>query len=245
MFKKIYTFFNDNRVLFNASSLSFFTIFAITPTLLIILSILSYVSSFDKTIFDIKNYLFEIIIPTNRVVIQGYIDSFFANSSSMGFLGLIYVIVTSMMFFQNYEYVVNKIFNTPNRTFWEAISTYWTLTTLSPFALVLSVYLSHNFNSIINTSFFLPFFIIFLLFFINYKISPNKITKLKPTLISSFVASFIWFVAKTLFIYYIFYNTTYVSLYGSLSILIIFFLWVYLSWVIFLFGLKLSKELGA
>ena len=38
-------------------------------------------------------------------------------------------------------------------------------------------------------------------------------------------------------------NTTYVSLYGSLSVMIIFFLWVYLSWMIFLYGLQIAKFL--
>jgi len=47
-----------------------------------------------------------------------------------------------------------------------------------------------------------------------------------------------WYMAKIGFIFYVMHNKTYLSIYGGLSILLFFFLWIYISWAIFLHGLK-------
>lgn len=248
----IYAFFKADETPYHASSLSFFTIFAITPTLLILISILTYLAGVEETVTQIKIFLFELLIPTHQGVIEKHLDTFFANSTEMGYIGLVYILVTSMMFFQNYEYVVNRIFDTHNRNIFHGFLTFWILTIISPVALFLSIYLSGEVQKVIawigagetiNTRTFLPFLIVWMLFYINYHISPNRRMLFKPVFIASFIAALVWYLGKNIFIYYIIHNTTYVSLYGSLSVMIIFFLWVYLSWMIFLYGLQIAKFL--
>ena len=46
------------------------------------------------------------------------------------------------LFFRNFEYIVSKIFHTRQRTIWESITTYWTLLTLTPMALIASFYIT-------------------------------------------------------------------------------------------------------
>ncbi|MBR1819287.1 MAG: YihY/virulence factor BrkB family protein, partial [Neisseriaceae bacterium] len=41
------------------------------------------------------------------------------------------------------------------------------------------------------------------------------------------------------FVAYVGYNKTYINLYGSFSVLFFFLLWIYVSWVLFLHGVKL------
>lgn len=251
--QKIKEFLQNNETPFFASSLSFFTIFAIVPTLLILISVLTYISGIDKTISKIKSFIFEFFIPVHQQIIEKYIDGFFHNSQKLGIVGLFYIVVTSILFFLNYETIISKIFNLKKRNFWEALTTYWTLMTLSPIALSLSFYFSKETQNALlaigiskddmDVSLLLPFFLIWFIFFINYKISPNKKTLLKPVLISSFVASVVWYMAKVGFIFYITHNTTYSSLYGSFSILIVFFLWIYISWMIYIYGLEFLKFL--
>ena len=74
-------------------------------------------------------------------------------------------------------------------------------------------------------------------------ISANKQLKKKSTLLASFVTSLTWYSSKALFIYYVAYNKTYLSIYGSFSILMFFFLWVYFSWLIYIYGAKLCSVL--
>jgi len=47
-------------------------------------------------------------------------------------------------------------------------------------------------------------------------------------------------ISKQIFIFYVFYNDIYRTLYGSFSIAIFFFLWIYISWVLVIYGFKLA-----
>lgn len=166
----------------------------------------------------------------------------------LSIIGIISILISSMLFFQNFEYIVNKIFKTKPRGFWESLTIYWTLVTLTPIALVFSFYLSNelqvylgqnDLTKALSTLELLPYLIIWSLFFLIYKISANTEISNRAAGISSFAVSLTWYLAKIGFISYVLQNQTYATIYGSFSTLIFFFLWVYLSWIIFIYGLKL------
>jgi len=113
--------------------------------------------------------------------------------------------------------------------------------------MVLSFYLSTQIQTLLNQNEFtagfeiisiLPYFIIWAVFFLAYKISANTHVSTLAATISSFISSLAWYIAKIGFIFYVVHNKTYLSIYGGLSILLFFFLWIYISWAIFLHGLK-------
>ena len=97
LIRKFINFIKNDETHYHASSLSFFTIFAITPTLLIIISILTNLSGIDSIILQAREFIFKSLIPIDQKLIEGYIVSFFQNSSKMGAVGLIYIIITSMI----------------------------------------------------------------------------------------------------------------------------------------------------
>ncbi|WWW12312.1 YhjD/YihY/BrkB family envelope integrity protein [Arcobacter cryaerophilus gv. pseudocryaerophilus] len=51
-------------------------------------------------------------------------------------------------------------------------------------------------------------------------------------------------ITKNLFIYYVVYNKTYTTIYGSLSTLLFSILWIYISWIIYLYGIKICHKLN-
>jgi len=192
-------------------------------------------------------------MPASQDTVSAYIDTFLANTSKLGVIGFIFIIIASIMFFQNYEYIVGKIFKTKQKGFWSALTTYWTLITLGPMALAASIYLSVKIQHILNQSSYtsgidflsiFPYLIIWMLFFVTYKISTTVLIRFKAALISSFFSSLIWYIGKNIFIYYTVHNKTYATVYGSFSTLLFFFLWIYLSWIIFLYGQKLCYLLN-
>jgi len=196
--------------------------------------------------------MFSSMLPSHQDLITKYIDEFLINSGSSGMVGVIFVLYVSIMFFIDYENVVSKIFGTKTRSIWESLSTYWTLITLTPVGIGISLYISHEIQNFLNTYSYLnwinilvifPFLIIWLLFFIIYQISANVRIKSKNALITSFSVSFVWYLSKTIFVYYVIYNKTYLSIYGSFSVIMFFFIWIYLSWIIFIYGLKLCSIL--
>ncbi len=238
--------FND-KISYYSASLSFYTLFSIIPLLVIVLSIFTNLPVFDDVYQSIQTMLFDNLMPTHSQEILTYINAFVENSGKLGMVGVGYVLFASMMFFRNYDYIVNDIFETKRRNFWRSVTIYWTLVTLTPIMLALSFYLStqiqnlldkNTLTSSIHTLTILPFFIIWSIFFLSYKISANADISNRSAGISSFIASLAWSIAKNGFIFYVVHNKTYLSIYGSLSTLLFFFLWIYISWAIFLHGLK-------
>jgi len=240
--------FVDKELTLFAASLSFYTIFTIIPLLLIIFTLLTSLPSFNIYYERIKSFIFSNLMPVNSQAMIGHIDTFIANSAQMSVFGFVMIIVASLLFFRNFEFIANKIFHAKPRTFWESVTTYWTLITLTPITLGFSFYISgyvaaliasNSLTEDLNILPLVPYLIIWGLFFFIFQIAANVKVNPKASLISSFIISIIFTLSKNAFIYYVFLNKSYSTLYGSFATLLFLFLWIYVSWVIFIYGLKL------
>lgn len=234
----------DRDITVYASSLSFYTIFTVVPLLIISLSLIANVPVFSEQYEKIQIFIFDSIMPVQTAAIAGYLESFFKNSVQLGVIGFTTMVVSSLLFFQNFEHIVGKIFKSPQRGVWESITTYWTLITLTPIALIVSMSLeaylkSHMSGIALEALSVFPFLLLWGIFFLVYKIAVNAEILPKAAAISSFVVALVWGIAKNSFVQYVFYNKTYATMYGSFSALIFFFLWIYLSWIIVIYGMKL------
>ena len=245
----------DDRLGYYASSLSWSTLFSIIPILAILLAVFTSLPVFDSLYIQIHDMIFDNLLPTHSKEIMTHIDSFVENSGKLGMVGVSYVLIAAIMFFKSYDYVVNDIFETEKRTLWEALKTYTGLVIIIPIMFGASFYFSSRIQHLLNkselTSFislyhFLPYLLIWGMFFTAYKISAHKKVSKRAAALSSFIASLIWYLAKIGFVFYVTSNKTYASVYGSISTLLFFFLWIYISWAIFLHGLRfcylLDKE---
>ncbi|WP_151901128.1 YihY family inner membrane protein [Sulfurimonas sp. NW15] len=240
--------FIDKELTLFAASLSFYTIFTIIPLLLIVMAILTALPSFADYYEKIQGFIFSNLMPVNSDTVMFQINGFLQNASKMGAIGFVAILVSSLLFFKNFEYIANRIFHAKPRTLWESITTYWTLLTLTPVALGISFYItgyiaalmaSNSLTSGLNILPLVPYIIIWGLFFLIFQIAANAKINPKASLISSFIVSVIFSVSKNAFIYYVFLNKSYTTMYGSFAILMFLFLWIYVSWIIFLYGLKL------
>jgi membrane protein len=234
----------DREITVYASSLSFYTIFTVVPLLIISLSLIANVPVFQEQYAKIQIFIFENIMPVQTAAIAGYLDSFFKNSVQLGIIGFATMIISSLLFFQNFEHIVGKIFKASKRGIWDAITTYWTLITLTPIVLIASMSLkaylqSHVSGFLLEALSIFPFLLLWGIFFLIYKIAVNAEVSPKAAAISSFIVAIVWGLAKNSFIQYVFYNKTYATMYGSFSALIFFFLWIYVSWIIVIYGMKL------
>jgi len=234
----------DREITVYASSLSFYTIFTVVPLLIISLSLIANVPVFNDQYAKIQIFIFENIMPGQTAAIAGYLESFFQNSVQLGVIGFTTMIVSSLLFFQNFEHIVGKIFKTDKRRLWDAITTYWTLITLTPIVLIASMSLkaylvAHLSGLALGALSVFPFLLLWSIFFLIYKIAVNADVSTQAAAMSSFIVAVVWGIAKNSFIQYVFYNKTYATMYGSFSVLIFFFLWIYVSWIIVIYGMKL------
>ncbi len=246
--KFFFTTFVDKELTLFAASLSFYTIFTIIPLLLIMLTLVTSLPSFAEYYDTIKGFIFSNLMPVNSEAIMGHIDGFLANSAKMGVIGLMMILVASLLFFKNFEYIASKIFHIKPRTLWESVTTYWTMLTLTPVALGASFFItakiavmieSNSMTSGLNILPIVSHIIIWALFFLIFKIGPNTNVNTRASFISSFIISIVFSISKNAFVEYAFHNKLYTTMYGSFSIVMLLFLWIYVSWIIFIYGLKL------
>ncbi len=233
------------EMFYYAASLSFYTIFALIPMLLIVFSVLLTFSAFQDKIEDLQHFIIANILPTNTESVISFIDNFLKNASKMGVMGIIWALLTSLLFFRNYEFIASKMFNSKPRHFFDSLIMYWTLITLFPFVIVIIFYLSLTaqgvFGEISRTPYFfdaVSWVLTCVSFLIIFRISANKPLHKKTLVVSSFIFGSVWFWLKNLFVSYIAYNKVYATLYGSVSIILFLMMWIYISWLVVLFGMR-------
>ncbi len=251
--RSLKNFLWDHKLLHYASSLSFHTILALIPILLISLYIFTQLPIFVEYYQGLTDFIFSSLMPVHHDIVFENIEKFLSNTASLGFIGVIFVLYVSIMFFDDFEYVINKIFKKKPRDFLHSISIYLVLTIFIPLGLIVSIFLSvktnlllksYQYTGWIDTLTISSYLIIWALFFIIYIISPNDKVYFKSAFLSSLLASSIWYSSKTIFVFYVTINKTYTTIYGSFSTIMLFLIWIYLSWIIFLFGAKLCYNLN-
>jgi len=243
----------DRRLGYYSASLSFYTISSIVPLLIVVFYLSTLIPLFDNVSFILKEAILNHFLPSNSHAFLDQIDKFLtASNAKVGVVGIVYIFISSTIFFRNYDSIVNEIFETPKRDFLRAIEVYWILLVAVTAMIPLSFYISNLIQNLIDSNldsesirifYFLPYLIIWALFFIAYKVSVNKHVSSQAAFISSFISSGIWYLGKSILLAYLFHNSAYWNVYGSLTMLLLIMFWLYLSWAIFLRGLKLCSVL--
>ena len=240
--KKIIDFINDDTLYYSAS-LSFFTIFSLLPILALLIVVVSTMPIFDSYLSLFTLYILDFMNPTHSKAVASTIEGFLSNSDELGSIGIFYLLFVFTLFFNNYEDIVNKIFNVKKRPIYTMFFVYIGFLILIPtmfmlFVLASSILKGDTYAQIIT------FIFIWILFIIIYHISINTKISLFASSIGSFITLMTLSLTKKAFTFYVIYNTTYSTIYGSFSILLFFFLWIYISWTIYLYGIKLTNILN-
>lgn len=229
-----------------AASLSFYTVFSIIPLFWVLFYVLSQFDAFAVYYTSIRQFVLLNLVPANTETVTSYLDAFLENSKKMGVMGLVYILFSSVMFYNNYQYVVDKIFIKANYSLLHAVRTYFVLAILMPATLAASFYLTDAIQSAVgkygdglHLLSLLSFCMTWVLFFVLFKVSPNMRIHFKIVLLVSFLVAGVWQIAKTLFVHYVMSNEIYESLYGSFSVMLFFLIWIYFSWYLVLHGLRL------
>ena len=239
---KFYKFFADDTPYY-AASLSFFTIFSILPLIALLIVVVSSLPVFAHNLDLIMLYVLDFINPTQSDTLAQFLNTFLANTDKLGSIGIFYLLFVFTMFFRDYEFVINKIHNSIRRPLYKLFFLYLTFMLFIPLLLVMLVFLS--------TVPYFPFsgkiamyLFIWLIFIVLFIISANTKISFFSAFVSSFVTLVVLSITKSLFGYYVASNTTYTTIYGSFSVALFFFLWIYVSWSIYLYGTKLCHILN-
>ncbi|PHQ78370.1 MAG: hypothetical protein COB69_10150 [Phycisphaera sp.] len=182
----------------------------------------------------------------------------FGALGAMGILTLIYAAISMII---EIERAFNNIYRAQAGKGWgKRIAQYWAIITLVPILLFAAFYVSNRFRGMgeqASTAEFESFLglagpivgsivsvaITSLLLLLAYTIIPNTRVRIRTGVVGALVAATLWEFAKWGFRLYLDYSASYAAIYGSLAILPLFMLWIYLTWLIILFGLQVSYGL--
>jgi membrane protein len=241
-----------------ASALSFSSVLALVPLLTVVFSALSLFPIFEAWSESIQTFIYSNFVPQLGDQIQNYIQDFSANAGQLTFWGLIFLVVTSLTLLATIEDAFNEIWHVKNgRPLAQRILVYWTMLTLGPILIAVSLSLSSYLLSIsilqeqevvrsLGAQLLraLPFVLEMLAFVLFYYSVPNCDVKFKHALLGGMVAALLFELSKYGFAQYLVHFNSYQRIYGALAILPVFLVWIYLSWLVVLIGAYIAAAFG-
>ena len=165
--------------------------------------------------------------------------------------------IVALMLISNVDKTLNRIWRTQSdRPIVYTFAIYWMVITLGPMLIGSSVVVSSYLTGLAAfTEEYTPGLGTFLLslvpsgaamlaFTILYMVVPNRRVFARHALVGAIVATIAFEITKSGFALYVTNFPSYELIYGALAVVPILFLWVYLSWVIVLFGAEFTCSLG-
>lgn len=236
------SFFNDDTTYY-AASLSFFTIFSILPIFSLIIAIISNLEEFAQYLDMFTSYILDFLNPSHSDNFIKLFKGYISNSDKLGSIGIIYMLFVFTMFFKDYEYIVNKIHKAKRKSIHASFFFYLSFIVLLPiifasYIVIISFYSNTLFD------YFITFIFAWTMMFGLFKLTVNRFIHIRAALISSLTTLISLSITKNLFVYYVLYNQTYTTIYGSMATLLFTFFWIYVSWIIYLYGIKMCHRLN-
>lgn len=186
--------------------------------------------------------------------VQQLIDSLEAVSfRRIGVVGILLFIYAATGLLSTIENSFNTIYKAPTgRSAFVRLPIYYTVITVGPIALVagqvlqrrvLATLAGEGWNWVIGTlAVISPLVTAWLVLLLMYSLLPNTRVSLRMASAGSFVAAALWVLAIELFSIYV-QRAAISTLYGALALLPLSLFWMWITWLIILFGLELTYAL--
>ena len=174
------------------------------------------------------------------------------NLSALGWVGMAVVIFSAIWLMMSIENSFNVIYGAPEGRSWaKSVPMYWLVLTMSPVFIGVTFYLDQKFGTFIQDihtfkwtlsalKLIWGFCVAWVFMFGIYKLVPNTLVSSRAALAGGFVAALSLQILKSSLGAYFENAVSLKSLYGSLGLIPVFMFWLYLLWLMLLFGLEVS-----
>jgi membrane protein len=260
---RIYTFtrftlkrFLDEHCLQTAGALAFTSLFALVPLITVVLGILAAFPVFAQWRDKITGFIFANFVPATGDVVQAYFTEFADNASKATAIGILVLVFSAVSLMLSIEDAFNRIWRiTVARKAAARFAMYWTVLTLGPLLLVATLAISSYVFALpllqqidafkARLLGWLPFLIQWLVLGVAYQLIPHCRVRAVHASIGALFTALLFEVAKRGFAFYVASGQSYQEIYGALAIVPIFIFWIYLSWILVLFGASLTASMAA
>ncbi len=236
----------------SAAALTYTTLFAVVPMMTVTFAMLSAIPAFQGVGEQIQLYIFRNFIPSTGATIQEYLVAFTNQARQLTWFGVGFLMATALMMLLTIEKAFNVIWRVrqPRRGI-SSFLLYWAILSLGPLLLgagfamstyITSLSLISGPHALIGARTVLkamPLVLSVAAFTLIYAAVPNTRVPLRHAVVGGTFTAVLFEAAKQLFGLYVSYFPSYQLIYGAFAAVPLFLLWVYLSWMIVLFGAEL------
>lgn len=256
-----------NRSGQQAAALSYHTIFGIVPLTIVMLLVFQSFPAYSRLGERVKDIVYEqlnlstIEFPdpasseeTVRLTeyLDGIVGGFFTGINELSIAGFSVVIViwAALALLSTIEKAFNNIWHVGRgRNFLHRIINYWALLTLGPLLLGVGIYISTKYTTVGQIQetvlahigpVVLSYIVATVAFFLLYFVLPNTKVQAKAAIWGAAMAALVWAFAKWGFGAYVTKFIPYSQVYGVLGLMPLGVFWIFITWLIVLFGLQLT-----
>ncbi|MBC5784907.1 YihY family inner membrane protein [Ramlibacter sp. USB13] len=249
--------FREDRLGLSASSLTFTTTIALVPFFTVALAVFTAFPMFGKMQANLQSWLVQSLVPDaiSRQVL-GYLTQFAGKASRLGGLGFAALVVSAIALVLTIDRTLNNIWRVRRpRPFGQRVLIYWAVITLGPVLLAASLgltsYLASASRGVVRE---LPNLVTFVLTAIEfialaaaytalYRYVPNTPVKRAHAMAGGVFAAVGIELAKRVLAWYIGTVPTYSMVYGAFATVPILLVWIYIAWLVVLFGAVIAAYL--
>ena len=237
-----------------ASSLAYTTLLSIVPLIAVMFGLFGKIAILQDVSASIQEFVFTNFVPHFGQTIQGYISGFSTKASQLTITGSMVLVVIAIMLMATIDNAFNRIwFVTKKRNPIARLLVYWAVLTMGPLLIgiglastsyLLSLPVVADVDSTLNLKAhflsWLPFLTTSIAFTLLYILVPNCYVSKRHALVGGIICAILFEFAKYGFGIYVRTMPSYENIYGAISIIPLFLIWIYVSWVIVLFGAHIS-----
>ena len=239
----------SEQVHVSAGYLSYVTLMSLVPLMVVMLSVMTAFPIFSEIRETIESFVYENFLPASGDVVKEYITGFISNTSKMSAIAITFLFLFALLLISAIDKTLNKLWRiNKKRKIVTSFSMYWMVLTLGPVLVGCSIAATSYIVSLMSLGDYdifgvanvllrlLPLIASIFAFLVLYLVVPNKEVSFKFAFSGAVLAGVLFEIAKKGFALYVTQLPSYQLIYGALAAIPILFLWVYLSWLVVLFG---------
>lgn len=250
--------FREDRCWRMAAGLGYTSLLALVPLSAIAFAMLAAFPVFEGLRTQLQDILFANLLPQSAEAMRSYFDQFIRNTTTLSAVGVIGLAATAVLLLGAIEADLNAIFRVRKpRPLIPRLLVFWALISLGPlvvgasFSLATYLFVATKWLGIDGPDGPLgiigaagPTAIMIFGFIAFYMVIPNRPVAFSSAAVGAVVAGLLFALLRRVFGWYVTAFPTYENVYGALSALPIFLVWMYLSWSVVLLGAVLTASVN-
>lgn len=241
--------FIEDRCMQIASSLTFTSLLSIVPIVTVALTMIAAFPVFGELTAALQTFILENMVPASAHAIANYTEQFSNKAAGLTAVGIGFLVLTALMTLLTIDRAFNDIWRVKRpRPIVQRVFVYWTLITIGPVlmgaSLSLTSWLVGQAVGLVRglpgvgiaVLTLVPIMLTAIALTLLYLAMPNRRIALRDAAIGGLIAAVLFEVMKRGFALYLASVPTYTVIYGALATLPIFLVWIYLSWLVVVFG---------